>query len=230
MLDDVVTTVDSAHRERICKLLFEEFNDNQFVITTHDRIWYEQLLAHQRSYNQQSNFLNHEILKWSIDIGPTIKNHVPRWDSIIEKIQDGDKKGAGNLSRQYLENILLNIAKRFDVRTLIKDKYDVGDLFPPIEQRFKDLLKEGEPMKTVIETAIQNLKQTAIMGNLLSHNNPIAENISTSEVQSFAKAVHDLDMAFQCVNCNRDLIYLKDLALIRCSHKKCQNPTEIRTK
>ncbi|GAH88873.1 unnamed protein product, partial [marine sediment metagenome] len=43
VLDDVVSTVDAKHRENICKLLFEEFRDQQIIITTQDGVWYEQL-------------------------------------------------------------------------------------------------------------------------------------------------------------------------------------------
>jgi recombinational DNA repair ATPase RecF len=45
VLDDVVSTVDAKHRENICKLLFEEFRDQQLIITTQDEVWYEQLRA-----------------------------------------------------------------------------------------------------------------------------------------------------------------------------------------
>ena len=43
ILDDVVTTVDSKHRNHICKLLIEEFQEKQMIVTTHDNLWYEQL-------------------------------------------------------------------------------------------------------------------------------------------------------------------------------------------
>jgi len=45
VLDDVVTTVDARHRENICKLLHQEFEDRQLILTTHDGVWYEQLCA-----------------------------------------------------------------------------------------------------------------------------------------------------------------------------------------
>jgi hypothetical protein len=43
LLDDVVMSVDSGHRYQFCKLLKSEFPDTQFVITTHDRLWAEQM-------------------------------------------------------------------------------------------------------------------------------------------------------------------------------------------
>ena len=43
LLDDVVMSVDAGHRYQFCKLLKTQFPDTQFVITTHDRLWAEQM-------------------------------------------------------------------------------------------------------------------------------------------------------------------------------------------
>ena len=89
VLDDVVTTMDSRHRENVCKLLFEEFKDKQFIITTHDSIWFEQLKAAQRVHNLNNNFKNCTIVGWDEDTGPEIRPYKPRWTKIQERIKDG---------------------------------------------------------------------------------------------------------------------------------------------
>ena len=43
LLDDVVMSVDAGHRYQFCKLLKSHFPDTQFVMTTHDRLWAEQI-------------------------------------------------------------------------------------------------------------------------------------------------------------------------------------------
>jgi ABC-type cobalamin/Fe3+-siderophores transport system ATPase subunit len=43
LLDDVVMSVDAGHRYQFCKLLKTHFPDTQFIITTHDRLWAEQM-------------------------------------------------------------------------------------------------------------------------------------------------------------------------------------------
>jgi len=43
LLDDVVMSVDAGHRYQFCKLLKTYFPDTQFIITTHDRLWAEQM-------------------------------------------------------------------------------------------------------------------------------------------------------------------------------------------
>ena len=43
VLDDVVMSVDVEHRRQLCILLAQFFPDRQFLITTHDRTWANQL-------------------------------------------------------------------------------------------------------------------------------------------------------------------------------------------
>ena len=43
VLDDVLTTVDETHKDKIARLLLEEFNDYQFIITAHNKEWVDEL-------------------------------------------------------------------------------------------------------------------------------------------------------------------------------------------
>jgi recombinational DNA repair ATPase RecF len=43
ILDDVVMSVDADHRRELCHLLAKSFPDQQFIITTHDKTWANQL-------------------------------------------------------------------------------------------------------------------------------------------------------------------------------------------
>src|SRR5690606_20544139 len=43
LLDDVVMSVDVDHRYQFCKLLKTHFPDTQFLLTTHDRVWAQQM-------------------------------------------------------------------------------------------------------------------------------------------------------------------------------------------
>lgn len=63
LLDDVVMSVDSGHRYQFCKLLKTHFPDTQFVITTHDRLWAEQM----RSAGLVSTKTSLAFHSWSID-------------------------------------------------------------------------------------------------------------------------------------------------------------------
>jgi len=230
VLDDIVTTVDSNHREKICKVLFDEFRDKQFVITTHDGVWYEQLCASQRAYGISGKFSNLKFFDWDVDSGPRIRPYRPKWERIIDKLESGDKVGAGNQGRQYLEWVLEKIC-RITAASVQIDKWEsgtVGDLFPYAKNRVKRLVKDEVYEKKSSQTFME-LERTIILGNILSHNNPLAEELSLDEVRSFCNCVYELHQLIICPSCGHDFSYLPQLKIIRCSNPKCENPIEFRT-
>jgi len=231
VLDDVVSTVDAKHRENICKLLLEEFRDKQLIITTHEGVWYEQLRASQRAYGMEGNFKNMIIVDWSVDTGPIIRPYKARWERIQEKIAAGDKSGAGNEGRQYLEWVLEKICEVTQAPIPFKSsgRYEVGELLIPAKTRLESLLGE-EGFKAKISKAFQYLESTIIMGNILSHNNILAEDVSIEEVNSFCKSVQKLHDVFLCPNCGHFIGYYRDLKIVRCSNASCKNPIEVKTK
>ena len=232
ILDDVVSTIDAQHRKNICKLLFEEFNDNQLIITTHDEVWYEQLRAFQHTYRMEGNFKNLTIVGWNVDTGPIIRPYKPRWERIQEKIAQGDKLGAGNEGRQYLEWILEKICNVTNAPVPVNNWEGrmVSDLLPHVKKRIGDLIKDDEPLKTTILDKFKNLESTTIMGNILSHNNILAGKVSIEEVRGFCDSVHELHGVFLCLECGHFINYYRDLKILRCSNPKCKDPIEVKTK
>lgn len=231
VLDDIVTTVDSRHRENACKLLLEKFGDKQLVITTHDDVWYEQLSASLRAYQMDGNFKKLSIVSWDINTGPKIIPYKPRWERIQEKIASGDKTGAGNEGRQYLEWILKRVCEVTNAPVPIKNwlKGMVGDILPHAKQRFESLVKD-ELYKKKVENAFTEVERTTILGNILSHDNPLADKVSMNEVDRFCKCVDELHKAFLCPNCEHFIGYFPELKIIRCSNTKCENPIEVKCK
>ena len=231
VLDDVVTTMDSRHRENVCQLLFEEFRDKQFIITTHDNIWFEQLRAAQRVYNLGNQFNNSIIIKWNEDSGPEIEPYKARWDKIEASIENGDKYCAGNEGRRYLEWLLKDICNRTmaNIPAKYSGKYEVGDLIQPAKSRLLKLVKEEE-YKENIENAFKKLDRTIMMGNLLSHDNLMAGTVSIDEVERFCLSIHEIHELMLCSECKAPLGYYRDLKIMRCSNKNCSKPMEIKTR
>ncbi len=230
VLDDVVSTVDAKHRENICKLLFEEFGDKQLIITTHDEVWYKQLLASQRAYKIVSNFKNLEIVDWNIDTGPKILQYKPRWEKIQEKISFGDKT-AGSEGRTYLEWLLKKICDVTNAPVPVNnwESGTVGDLFPHARKRIDELVKDNS-YKGKISSAFTELEKTIILGNLLSHDNILADEVSIDEVKNFCGHIHELHEVFLCPNCGDFISYFRDLKILRCSNPNCSDPIEFKTK
>ena len=231
ILDDVVTTIDANHRDKIAELLLREFKDYQLIITTHDSIWYEQLINSQRALNVQGNFINMEITSWDVNTGPVISPYKPRWERILGKLRNNDKTGAGNECRIYLEWLLKEICERLEVPIPFKrsGRYTVTELFDPAEKRIKNKLKDGDLKKDLLDK-FRHLRVTSFMGNLLSHDNPEIGSLSIEEVKSFCNAVHNLHEAFLCPECGRVLQYFKDSKIVRCPNLRCESPKKEETK
>ncbi|AUB59804.1 hypothetical protein BK009_03395 [Methanobacterium subterraneum] len=231
VLDDVVTTMDSRHRENVCQLLFQEFSDRQFIITTHDAIWYDQLKAAQRVHNLGNNFKNCNIIKWDNENGPEIRPYKVRWDKITEIIANGDKQCAGNEGRRYLEWLLMDLCNRTQAKIPAKyyGKYEVNDLLKPAKSRLLELIKDEE-YNQKLESSFDKLDQTIMMGNLLSHENLMAGNVSIDEVERFCRSINHIHELTLCSNCKAPLGYYQNLKILRCSNKKCSDPLEIKAK
>lgn len=228
ILDDVVTTIDSQHRDLICKLLFEHFKDYQLLITTHDAIWYEQLRRAQQAYGVSGNCKNLEIVRWTLETGPVIEPYKTRWERIESKINSGDKPGAAIEGRRYLEWLLKNICETMQARPIFKTTgYTVADLFAPAKERLMGLIKDPA-FKQQITKCFQELEATILMGNLLSHDNLEAENVSMNEVRRFCVAIHELHKSLTCNCCGTFLRYYRDMKRIRCPNHRCTQPTEIK--
>ena len=231
ILDDIVTTIDASHRNRIAELLLKEFRDYQFIITTHDGIWYKQLINSQRALNVQGKFVNMEIIGWDVNNGPRISPYRPQWNKIQDKLANNDKTGAGNECRIYLEWLLKEICEQLEIPIPFKrsGKYTVAELFNPAEKRIKDKLKDSD-LKRDILNKFQELRATVFMGNLLSHDNPEIINLSIEEVKAFCDAVHTLHEAFLCPKCGKFLKYFRESKIIRCPDLMCESPKKGETK
>lgn len=215
VLDDVVSSIDAGHRQRICRLLFEEFPDYQLFITTHDYVWFEELCAHQRAYNKGHLFSNLQILDWSLDAGPRLDKYKPRWERAEDKLNNGDKDGAAADTRKALEVLLyeLVLATQTPVSLRRDGKYTVDTLYSPFISRFKKLAPN---VYNAHATVFQNLDVNSIFGNLLVHNNPRAGSASIEEVRGFINAVKALEAMFTCTECNQLVEYHKSANLIKC--------------
>ena len=122
-LDDVVVSLDRAHRGMILELLEKEFSDRQVVIFTHDREWYTEL-RHQLEHNGRWLFktlLPYETPQTGI-----------RWSHKTTRFSDAKAllrerpDAAGNDARKIMDVELPMIAEHLKIRLpyLRSDKND----------------------------------------------------------------------------------------------------------
>jgi hypothetical protein len=90
---------------------------------------------------------------------------------------------------------------------------------------------KDESYKEKVSTAFTELESTTLLlGNLLSHDNPLIDKVSISEVKGFCNRVHDLHGLFLCPSCGYFIGYFPELNILRCPNERCKNPLEIKTK
>jgi hypothetical protein len=98
LLDDVVMSVDAGHRYQFCKLLKIEFPDTQFIITTHDRLWAEQM----KSAGLVTRRTSLAFQGWTIDTGPLVESNLDIWDDIAASLAKGKVEVAAAALRHHL--------------------------------------------------------------------------------------------------------------------------------
>lgn len=72
VLDDVVSSVDAAHKRRVAAMLFREFGDRQLFVTTHDARWFNELRAAARDAGR-SDTQSLVIDAWQLQAGTRVR-------------------------------------------------------------------------------------------------------------------------------------------------------------
>ena len=234
ILDDVVMSIDTGHRKGVCTILKKNFPDRQFIITTHDKTWTNQL-----KYNGVVNSKEiTEFYNWNINTGPLHFNYqVEIWDPINDALERNDVPEAAFHLRRGLEQFFEMVCN--DIQANIKykseHKYELGEFFKAAMSQYHDLIKRAkssaqswsvtEEFERLIEldsTRSQILRriqseQWAINENV--HYNNWA-NFTVNEFRSVVEAFHDLCLLLKCSKCG-GILYLttknQNLNAVRCN-------------
>lgn len=137
LLDDVVMSVDSGHRYQFCKLLKAHFPQTQFIITTHDRLWAEQM----KSAGLITSKTSIAFHSWTIDTGPLVEASQEIWDEIASALGKGKVEVAAAALRHHLEYVSRHLADQLGATPQFRSdgNYELGDLLPPVLARMKEL-------------------------------------------------------------------------------------------
>jgi recombinational DNA repair ATPase RecF len=159
LLDDVVMSVDADHRYEFCKLLKTQFPNTQFVITTHDRLWAEQM----RSAGLVSRKTSLAFHGWTVETGPLVESAEEIWTEIEGALAKGRADVAAAALRRHLEYVSRLLADQLGASPLFKadGNYELGELLPSVLKRLRELYSkaaeagqswnDGELKKTAAE-------------------------------------------------------------------------------
>ena len=212
VLDDVLMSIDADHRREVCKLLVREFPNTQFILTTHDRVWLK--------FMQTEGLIKNSVTfgSWAVETGPTIWRHRDVWGEIEDALQKSDIETAASTLRRYLEYIsgVLADSLRAEVRYKGDGQYDLGDLMPPVINRWRKKLNDAikaarswgrdddaaaiSARLTQLDDARQRCQAEQWAINSALHYNEWA-NFQAGEFREVVRAFADVLATMQCPDC-----------------------------
>ncbi|MCW1713860.1 MULTISPECIES: AAA family ATPase [Synergistaceae] len=213
VLDDVVMSVDIEHRRKFCKLMSKYFSERQFIITTHDTVWANNLVIEGIVPSENKiHFLN-----WNIKEGPIVQTGKNIWDMTRMKAQNEIHEASAFFRREmecFFENLCDKLKARIRYNSLHKWVY--GQYMNAAYKEFQDLIKNAQGQADLFKNtdATEQLKclsdslrkeitavnQNNGVINCLLHYNPQYE-ISKDDLLSAVNAMEKLCKSFECPHC-----------------------------
>lgn len=183
LLDDVVMSVDVGHRRQFCKLLKVYFSDTQFIITTHDRLWAEQM----KSAGLVTGKASLAFHGWSIETGPVVEANKDIWDEIAAELAKGNVGDAAGALRRHLEYESRHLAHELSAMVAYRadGNHELGDLLPNVLSCLKTLYGKAAD-------AAQSWGNLALRDTIVRRRTALSEAAAAANVEQWAvnKAVH----------------------------------------
>ena len=217
VLDDVVMSVDSGHRKRLARLIADQFEGTQFIITTHERAWAQQLKS--EGLVPSSGMI--QFCGWSVEAGPR-QNEADVWDKIEACLAEQDVRGASAYLRGWLEEFFAETCENLEAQVVYRGTggYTLGDFLPAAWSRYGKLLRkaksaanswghddEMERLKETESVATQCYKATNAEGwavNKGVHYDAWI-TLSAQDLTDVVAAFHDFCEVFVCSACGLPL-------------------------
>ncbi len=193
VLDDVISSFDTTHRQKFANLLIEKFSDWQIILLTHEEEWFQ----YMRQLAKRNSWLINEI-KWIDSKGTHLEEKPNDLKELIEtSIANCSIDFLANPIRKYLEHRLKDICLNLDVKVSfrlndINEKRMPDELLNELKSKITKCSSELKAKMPIIE----RVANSSLIGNLLSHNNPF--NPKIGDLKAFWGDVIDLEIIFYC--------------------------------
>lgn len=218
ILDDVISSFDSTHRKKFADLIIEKFNDYQFIVLTHEREWFDNMI---KPLAKKKGWYINEI-KWSDSKG-THFDETPKElkDFIENNLSQGLSNSMGNPIRRYMEQILKDIASNTDTKMVFKfNEINEHRMCYELITSLKSTIKIANKDLLVTYPVIDRIENSSQIGNTLSHDNPLDSKIG--DLRAIWSDIIEFEKIFYCqeANCKKPKVSLKNydpvLKTIRC--------------
>ena len=223
LLDDVVMSVDSGHRRELCRVLKQDCQNRQFLITTHDRDWAAQL----KSEGVVTSSSTVEFCNWSLNGGPRVVDEPDIWNAIAQDLDRTDVPSAAARLRRGSEQFYSEMCDRLqaEVRYHMSGRWELGELMSAANGRYRKLITKAKQAAqswnnraemdrlSVLESvhgqiySRTQLEQGIINANV--HYN-VWHSCSRRDFEPVVSAFHDLYDHFHCGHCNSVVYIVKN--------------------
>lgn len=226
VLDDVMTTIDRDHRQRLAILLAEEFPDCQLILTTYDRLWAEELLTTLRAARLKVQALH--LLPWSVQRGVEWQEFLEyQWNEYYQRAGTAPLSAVADTGRD-LEKFLgmLRYSLQLSIPARFEDRYTIGDLYQPffawfdkrtVQHPTRDFKAEFEALKKELDVYWRYRNWAG------AHYSAWGADLSPTEAQDFIDVVRRLVNLLSCPKCNSPVAYDERSGVLYCERCKGQS-------
>lgn len=214
LLDDVVTSIDAAHRSAIANLLGNEIGEDfQLVMTTHDKVWARRLRT--TKYIQNTAHFADCTFNAGVHHSEDIANP---WGMIDYYLDGNDITAAAAWGRKTAEWFCSKGCERFDAELPYGDRESLGlqDYFDGVVDELEDLLDRGSVDSDTVfgESDLQNkeeivsdlrrLKDEHIWGlnENIHYNEEFDASYSPDDLLADIEVFKELYHLLHCPDCN----------------------------
>ena len=196
VLDDVLTSIDKAHRRRVGELLYSEFQDFQIILTTHDEHWHDLLVSMAQARGVQGDWCYIKLEGWTVETGPVLSVVETSWDFIDAHLTEDQYRNLGGPFRHVTEDFLKRTAAKLKLKVKFKadGNYTSGDfVIAGIQKRIRnELIRLDGANEADILTDIGRFFGQGNFINDLSHDNPGRLEITFDQAKDFVEGLKSL--------------------------------------
>lgn len=240
VLDDVFTSVDAQHINRIAQLVTDEAtNFAQVIATTHQRLWRD-IYRYQHGAGKLTQTI--ELQRWSLSKGISSYQTILAVDELIASIaaapfqREDTAQKTGRLLEALLDYLALQyrcrVPRTHDGSYTLQELLDgTTSLFKKLEIHRPVLDEEGRPGNPAqyatgkVDAITTQLRGLIFLRNQVgAHFNAAGAAISDSDIRSFADLTVKLAEALSCETCGQ-IPGKKTVTHFQCS---CAVPFEVR--
>ncbi len=214
LLDDVVTSIDAAHRSAIANLLGNEIGEDfQLIMTTHDKVWARRL----RTAKYIQNTVHFADCTFNAGVHHS-EDIADPWGMIDHYLESNDITAAAAWGRKTAEWFCSKGCERFDAELPYSDRESLGlqDYFDGIVDELEELLDRGSvdsetkfgesdlQNKKEIVSDLRRLKDEHIWGlnENIHYNEEFDASYSPDDLQDDIEVFKKLYRLLHCPDCN----------------------------